>query len=75
MLRLIRRFDEILNKFAKRRSFHLISMEWERVNGQLQRHKPVPIEVVSFVDGKSKRETLARLDNRGGCEWLEWLKA
>lgn len=71
----LKQFAEILNDFAKQRDFHLISMEWERINGQSQRNRPVPIKLTSFVDGQARTEIVARLDNRGGCEWLEWLRA
>ena len=66
-------FDEILCNFGKKRDYHVVLMEWKRVNGKPQTQQPIPITVTSFVNGQRSQELLAYVDNRGGCEWLEWL--
>jgi hypothetical protein len=70
----IKKFDEILNEFAKRRDFYLVSLEWERINGQPQKQKPIPLKAVSFINGTRKENLLGLFDNRGVCEWIEWLQ-
>jgi hypothetical protein len=68
------RFNAVLAAFSKVRDFHVISMEWQKLRGKPQTQLPIPIEALSFASGKRKRVTLGEVDNRGACEWLEWLQ-
>ncbi len=69
----LKRFDDVLSELGKLRDFVLISMEWETNNGKTQTHEPIPIIATSFVHGQRDKQLLGRVDNRGGCDWLEWL--
>jgi Uncharacterized protein conserved in bacteria len=65
------RFNDILNEFGAVRDFHVISLEWE--GGKPAPPEPVPLRIASFEHGRRSDVTLAHVDWRGGCEWLEWL--
>jgi hypothetical protein len=66
-------FEAQLAEFGKKRSFHVISLEWRTLNSKPLTQQPIPLELVSYGPGRMSKDTLALFDNRGGCDWIEWL--
>jgi hypothetical protein len=66
-------FESILAEFGKKRSLHAISLEWRTQNFKLLTQEPIPLDLIFYEPGRIKRNTLALFDNRGSCDWIEWL--
>jgi hypothetical protein len=70
----LRRFEAILRQYGGSHDLCVISLEWERLNDQVLIQRPIPLKLTCFRSGAETQETLALVDNRGWCEWIEWLR-